>query len=379
MLHLFNKTYITLDNAIDLDYHRFVISRESGFPLADILSTLHPGKLLGCGVSMEHMILQEMPLEYMLEQCLLKNNEGYKCILYCDKDTFCLILSLWFKSIFANIDCESSYKIIQAYFQKRSLLSFITDRGHKDDYQFVITKKPTLDEFSNIFNNTLINDNITQFTQTLTDSKTLEYLLASYIYDGSYKEELKLAVKKLISRHVEEDLKETWRTIAENALLKPQFLTNIGITTNYTIDNLQDLMDEEYLQPLIKTNAWRLLNSKFNPNRKELNLKEFDWREILRIKNQIQAANWEPVTHKPLPEGVSSAISRTFLYIDCLCAEEFTDEHLEKILTFEQNNFDHTRFWGMKDNENINCYLADYFLSARYSNQNSSLEPFKLR
>lgn len=379
MLHLFKKTYITLDNSIDINYHRFVISAEAGFPLAEILNNLYPNKLLGYGLNMDLMVEQGMPLDYMLEQCLLKNNEGYKCILYCDKDAFCKILSSWFKSLFLNIDSESAYKIIQSYFQKRTLLSFVADRGNKDNHQFLITKKPTSEEFSSIFENTPMNDNVTQFIQTINDSKTLEYLLGSYIYDGSYKEELKSVVKIIINRYLEEVLKETWRTIAENAILKPQFLSNIGITTKYTLDNLDDLQKEENLQPLIQANAWRIINTKFDPNRKELNLKEFDWRQILRIKNQIQAAHWETVTHKPLPEAVSSLLSRSFLYIDCLCAAEFTDEHLEKILEFEQNIFDHTRFWAMKDNENINCYLADEFLLAKYSGQNNSLEKFKLR
>jgi len=379
MLHLFKKTYVTLDTSIDLDYHRFVISEEAGGPLAEVLENMHPNKLLGFGTSIENLKERGTTIETMFEKCLLKNSEGYKCIIYCDKISYCSILSVWFKSLFLNIDAESSYKIIQSYFLKRSLLNFVSQRGISDDTDYFLPKKPTFEEFENIFNTTPENEGVTQLVYGLDDSKSLEYLLANYIYDGSHKEQLKTAIKRIVNRYVEEVLKETWRTIAENALLKPEFLTNLSISTKYDFDNLENIKDEEYLQPLIKANAWRILDTRYDPNRKQLDLKEYDWREILRIKNQIQAAYWEPVTHRPLPAGVSSLLARAFLYIDCLVAAEFTDEHLESILNFERNNFDHTRFWAMKDNENINCYLADYFLATKYTGEISKLEKFKLR
>lgn len=379
MLHLFKKTYITLDISVDLDYHRFVVSKEVGYPLGDFLEALHPNKLLGYGRSFEELKEKGQTIEDIIQACLLKNNENYKCIIYCDKESFSKFLSIWFKSIFLNIDCKSSYQIIQAYFSKRTLLSYYSDRSTKGDEPFIHTRKQTFEEFKEIFDSTEENTEVTNLAMQLNSSRTLEYLLGTYIYDGSYKEELKNITKVMINRYVEGVLKETWRTLIENAILKPEFLKVLNIDTVYSLENLDDIKNEERLQPLVKANAWRMVHTKFDRNRKDLNLKEFDWKEILLIKYQIQASLWENVTYKPIPKLVDNLTSRVFLYMDCLLAPEFTDDHLEEILNFERNTFDHCRFWTMKDIENINWYLADYFLQCKHIGETEKLEKFKLR
>lgn len=379
MFHLFDRTYLVLDTHIDLDFHRFVISKEFGLPLEPVLETLHPNKLMGYGKSFDDLVGEDKQYKTyaeLLQRCIQVNNTKQKVVIYCDKESFFRFASLWFKSLFKQIDCASAFKIIRAYFLKFILLSDISYRGVKGIAEYYNDKQPNYEEFESVFNSLVEDKTITYTISTVKDKRSVEFLLASYLYDGSCREELKKPVRVMISRHVEEYLKEAWRNIMHNSLRIPM---QNAFNLNYNLNNLEEIYNEPRIQILTDLNAWRTVHSKFN-SRPDLDLTLLSDSDIVELKNLLRISY---ISNLP---GLEEYLwTRVYLYIDILRSPVLTDEGLQSIIDLEIslasgesiNPLD--RFWGYKDVENLNTFLADHFIREKILGNVEELGRYVLR
>jgi len=383
MFHLFGRVYIALDAAIDLDYHRFVISKDFGYPLDSTLENLHPNKLIGYGKTFEDLVGSDKRYKTyaeLLQECIKINNSDQKFIMYCDKESFLKFMCMWFKSIFLQIDSEFSFKIIRAYFLKILLLSEFTTRGVKGVAIHYQKNMPDYEEYKSIFNSTAENIPLTYIVGTIGNQKSIEYLLASYLYNGSYKEEIKSRIKIMISRHIEENIKEAWRNIIQNSLKIPM---QQAIGLNYTLENLEDIVLDNNIKLLTDLNSWRTLYSRFD-RKPDLDLTIFSDEEILQLKNLMTLS----VVVKNNSEMNNPIWKRAYLYIDILRTQELSDQDLEKIINLEISSASEMyddwqlsidNFWGIKDSENINTFLIDYIIHEKILNNNYSIGKFVLK
>jgi Trp operon repressor len=201
---------------------------------------------------------------------------------------------------------------------------------------------------------------------------SVEYLLASYFYNGSFKTELKPVIRLMMTRNAEEHLKEAWRVIQAN-IMRTSVQQQIG-TAVYTIDNVLDMIDDPALQALKKTNAWRAAAGVGSP-RELLDLTTFTAEEIATIKEQVV---W--LKYFILGFDESSPIhQRVRLYIDILHKSGLSDDDLNQVLNFENIASDDDRFWSFKDREHINVYLIEYVLDAKKTSNLEALKPYLLK
>jgi|694.fasta_scaffold58746_3 hypothetical protein len=372
MFHLFSKTYIDIDAVIDNNENRIVISETCGFPMMEMLQPLYAGSNQSYGETFEDVVgegKQFATFLDMMQFCYSLNQEGKKVVIYCDQTAYMKIISHYFKTIFVNIDAESAYRISKANFSKEIMVTHRSIVGMSGHYENWL---PSLEVFTPLFNEVSVDD--TQATIFLTNigmQRSVEYLLASYIYNGSFKEELKNRIYLMINRHVEEVFDEVWRSIQINIL--KQSTQDKFNTGNYNIDNITDVLNDPIFATIKSINAWRAARGGSNPGRTPLDLSTFTDEEIALIIKQAKIAVLGSDTLE------YPTIERKIFYIGILRNTELSDQELEDILDFELNPPDDQRFWPLKDEETINIFLADYVLEARKYERTSTLAPYLLK
>lgn len=373
MFHLFNKTYIDIDNVIDNNESRIVISEAYGLPFLELLKPMYSGLSITTGKTFEDLVGEdkEFPTFYdLIEFCINYNStSNQRLVLYCDKTAYIKIVSYFYKSIFVNIDAESAYRISKAALSKEILYTRRSIHGFSGQYQSWLF---SLEDFSTVFNSITIDDSrCATFLSQLENYRSVEYLLASYLYNGSHKNELRYRVYQMILRAAEENLKEAWNSIRTN-ILRKQVQERFG-TKEYNIDNVLDILTDPIFADLRSTNEWRAAFGGVNPERTPLNLIAYTDEQVANIIVQIkQAFLLTDDTDQP-------SIQRVIFYIGLIRNASLSDEELESLLDYEMDMKDDCRFWSMKDEENVNIFLADYFLDARKYNTTSSLAPYLLK
>lgn len=372
MFHLFSKTYIEIDAVIDNNENRIVISETCGFPMMELLRPLYAGFSQSYGQTVEDVIgegKQFATFLDMMEFCYEINQEGKKIIIYCDQQAYVKIISHFFKTVFVNIDAESAYRISKANFSKEILLTHRSIAGMSGHYENWL---PSLEVFTSIFNEAIIDETQTAaFLINIQPQRSVEYLLASYVYNGSFKEELKNRIYLMINRHVEELLDGGWRSIQQNILRK--HVQERFNTISYNIDNVTDMLNDPIFATLKNMNAWRAALGGVNSPRVPLDLSVLSDEEISTVISQLKMTllGDDTISHP--------TIVRALYYIDILRNNQITDQELENIIAFELNPPDDGRFWSLKDEETINIFLADYILEARKYGTTSDLAPYLLK
>jgi hypothetical protein len=372
MFHLFSKTYVEIDAVIDNNENRIVISETCGFPMLEMLKPMYSGISQSYGQSFEGVIgegKQFATFLDMMQFCYSLNQEGKKIVIYCDQTSYIKVVSHYFKTIFVNINAESAYRISKANFSKELMVLHRSIAGMSGHYENWL---PSVEVFTSLFNEVSVDNAQSEaFLNNIGNQRSVEYLLASYVYNGSVKNELKNRVYLMLSRHVEELLKEVWRSIQLNILRRStQEKFNTG---SYSIDNITDVLTDPIFETIRNANAWRVVMGGNNPARQPLNLSQYSNEEIALI---IKQARLSYLGNETLEHPT---IERKLFYIGILRNNEITDQELEDILDFELNPPDDQRFWPLKDEETINVFLADYVLEVRKYGNTDSLAPYLLR
>lgn len=148
---------------------------------------------------------------------------------------------------------------------------------------------------------------------------------------------------------------------------------------NYNLNNLEEIYNEPRIQILTDLNAWRTVHSKFN-SRPDLDLTLLSDSDVVELKNLLRLS--------PLSNllGLEEYLwTRVYLYIDILRSPVLTDEGLQSIIDLEIslasgesiNPLD--RFWGYKDVENLNTFLADHFIREKILGNVAELGRYVLR
>lgn len=348
MFHLFKKTYLHIDGFINKDEDRIVISATQGFPLLSTASNLFVGRLFAHGTQMSNVVgpTQFFPsFKDLITFCFEYNQStDRKIVIYLDQQAWMEFTSKWFKTIFVNIDADSAYKIQLAYFNQ---LIMIGGRGEKylsDQYrEFLFSKS----EFSEVFNNTTIDAAEKQeILSTISGFRSYEFLVGSYLYNGSHSEELKQVMFIFMNRWAEEHFKEVWRGIQES-LLSPKIVELFRLRT-YTLENMLEMVDDPALQTFRATNAWRELGG------------------VANVHEPMNITNFTPSQIEELKEGVRLLHGLTSFgntAIDIAHRGYILDSEVDSILDKELHSSEvWIKVWSLRDLENVRAHLIKYFI-----------------
>lgn len=363
MLHLFDKTYIDLDAFISPDDQRFVISQDYGQPLLDILKQIQSGELIGHGLNIDELVGSGKTYAnvfQLLSTCASKNkSSGDRVIIYCDKAAYLRLSSLWFKTIFANISAEAAYLIVKLEFARSALMNK-TGQGHT--YKNTM---PTLEEFTSVFNSAVVDitsADAVALLGTVHSSRSIEFLFASYFYNGSYKEELRAIFQLFMTRRVTDILKDSYGLVVKN-VLNPEFHTRFG-TQTYTVDNMTDIGNDPKFATLRRVVAGNL------------KLTDIDATQAADLQGVINAVR---TFMSERESTVQACFQQSVEYLDYLPGginDTELDELIAKSLTFTDFI---GRFWPTRDYMNVNLYLMEKINQFKVNNQLNELAPYLLR
>jgi len=326
MLHLFKKVYI------DFKYPSSDFNSITATEDFDLLELLLIAKL----------------------NCI-KNNK--KLVIVADKNLFIKLAAQWHKSVFEFPTSESCYTILKCHLLKENQLIGL-DKS-VDVLKDTVIKE---DDYSIIYNSVEKLD-----TCDFLDDISFEFLLTSYLYNQSFKEELKKVLHKLVKKDMQNFIEETRDTILLNsAKTKLQHLLK---TKKYSYKNLENLICDPNLAwffEVFKTGSfsWQCFDDEtFSSNFVE-NCSNFlgSWVHSNSTNPCVTKLNLIPIIKK----------------------DSISDEDLNTIIQYNLHNLGQTSFsdFGRKY---FNVYFLDHILetyqdiSVNTILGNVSLQPYLLR
>lgn len=198
MIHLIGKLYLTTDKNIDKDTNRVVISDAFGFPelgrFDESHNDLYEGILIGYAQS------NNVPEDYTSWGDMITNlitvsaAENSKVYIYADTSSSTEILTAWFKMLLPAASAATIHSLILSYNYKLELVD-------GNDTNPLIVKD--FDVYQAVFSATAPLDINIDYNEV-----SIEFLLASYINDGSYSTELIHKLRVILKRHGEDIVRE---------------------------------------------------------------------------------------------------------------------------------------------------------------------------
>lgn len=314
MLHLFNKVFV--------DFNRPSNNIDSILIAGDYYELLEYAK--------EHVTRTKQQL-----------------VLHADKETFLKFVSYWFKGLFQNPTAESTFAIIKCHLLKINQLPS-SSRSVIPEPVFEISEK----EFVDIYNTVTVDADFLPFIKQVIKGVSFEFLFASYLYNGSYKQELKKEIHKLVKRDVQGFIIETRESILENSTKAK--LHRIFNIQPYTYLNAEQIMfdpDMSWFFNVFKDGqvAWDIFDNE-------------QVRETFIEKTSDYLKQWECTDD-------SSPCLRRLKFIPIVKGDELTDAGLQQIIDFEVGTPSCSSFSAM-NRQNFNVYFIDYILGHLCTDKN---------
>lgn len=332
MLHLFSKVYIASDVTIDINFDRVVISDVHGNQLYSALEQVTYGELISYGKTLES-VLGGTTFPAFIQALKTKvDTTGKKVIIYADDVNFIKFMSIWLKSIFVDCSSTAAWKIIDSYISK--------EKAYKN-WRYKDTT--TEEEIYPLVTETAFTTDYNQATATtisnVQSSLSVEFLLSSYLANGTYKQELKDSISILLERSMQELAIEIKHVFIKNCS-RPTFPV-LNVSSNFF--NNSTLYVEESLGRVSS-----VFNSVDIKNATQTDIDAF------KLAAETIYVQWDQF------ESTSSIIQRIDL-VD-LVRSPITDTQLNDLIDFEKTALGTCRFFSSSDEEKINLYFLDYVL-----------------
>lgn len=375
MFYLAQKTYLYTDYLITYRNDRVVISETHGFPMLESLDAISSGNLLAYGQTVEDLIGPDKQYSNYVDffkKIFEREHNGYTAMIFLDEVSFMKLSSAWCKIIFQNIDAASAFLLVKAYFEKQALFGPRVTREARDFFKGFSQKEA---EFLQIFNEVSVDAlEATNLMNTYRDDIAIEYLLASYGYNNSQTSSIKKSIHKMINRAVEEQLKEILYMVYANMLIT-SFQQFVGMQT-YTIDNVEGILSDPAILPLVRVNEWRATTATLENPRPPMDLTQFTNEEFDLLKEI-----YIKVIEYFYGETLSTILAdhNRAGYIDYARQLELSDQDLANIISNEVNSTYESRLWSARDQDSINVFFADHVLEQIKNNTTSNLSSFAVR
>ena len=169
MLHLFDKVYLEIDDKIEINLDRAVISNTHGLKLADALTRHSSGVLLSYTTDGDTVDYKKLFEDIKAHA----DESGKRFFIYCDAENFIRVAAGWLKSV-SNIDRASFEMLINSHIHKER-----TQQGRNwvsDDEQYI----------ASVNNHFGLFDTTSAFNPSLGDvNLSFELYLASYLVNNT--------------------------------------------------------------------------------------------------------------------------------------------------------------------------------------------------
>jgi hypothetical protein len=345
MFHLFNKVYVVSDSLIDINFDRVVLSEKYGIKMSEQLDKVSYGELLMYADKFANLGKSFDDFIKALNEHSSKTNKNV--LVYVDDKTFIELTSNWLIRLFKNMDASTAWFVVDSYLKKTKKNQ--SWRNNHSSSQVELYKDVSETEFKKVFGGLNINKVDAVYT-TIREQISLEFLIASYKYDGSNLPQLIVSLEKILKRTLQEILLEIKHTVYKN-----QHKPNFNISFDETFFGNSTLYKSELLGKVGEASNVDIINSS-----------EEDIKKFKDIAKQVYM-NWDKFSE-------NSPIIKKLDLLDLLRGG-LTKEEVDKVLQMEKEDTSNSRVYPSSDEEHINIYLLDHVL-----NQNSEqLKSYQLR
>jgi hypothetical protein len=371
MLHLFNKTYLELDDKIELNFDRVVISNINGVNIAEFLDKSVQGKLIKYGKNLDDFNFFNLIAE--LESFGSLSNK--KILIYCDKNNYIKFLIKWFKTILPNIDLNSFNRLVNLTVYKEITIN---------NTQMQVVKPVKTDtlwgglgDLTEKFNSETILDNNRNFIKNLNLKHSYEFLLADYFgnsnnFNNNYVNLLKTTVHLFLRRWLKEAFTDNREMILFNVLNK-----NFQTALDFTEDDL-DLSSINPIKGIPSLNYYADETIWVKENNSDMlysmcKIENLSQEKINGLRNLLKSiySNIEGME-------INRTMFSCFDYLEYACKDSITTDEMDIILNFVvQNPFD-TCLVPKFDFENINYVFLHHLLNLKRDNNIEALKKFRL-
>jgi hypothetical protein len=379
MFHLAHKVYLCHENTIDTNKNRVVISSENGYYMHDVIEKISYGKLFKAANKLEDILEKQDIADFFSEIIEFSIETDKPLYIYADKKTIATLQMSWFNLIFKEPNFEICKSLLNANL-------FKYDMFYKGRFSSNNGPEKRIDLFYNdsvlksIYDNMPIPAKAKKRSFFIRYAKyvSIEYLLASYVYNGSMKSELKENITKLLRKDIEKYIYELKEIFVVHFTTRT-FKDRLGLEKDYNITNMKDIVNDKskfaelfMSDRLFSSAGMDLPSSRNNKNFKFENVTEEDIKNFKEF-TILSGTTWG---EEAVYQFIKSDINKLD-FIDILVSE-FTDKRLEDLLEAE-STYEHAAgsFFSI-DLETVNNYLIEYILDARFKNDRENLRNMSL-
>lgn len=356
MIHLFKKVYLASDKVISHDFDRVVISEENGVQFSDELTRVVQGRLLGFGLNTQDMTFNSI-IEMFEHLSIHVSDTDKRVIIYCDDSAFLKVICTWYKYIFFKPNKEAIYDMVSSAVFRMNLFNTwktSSSTGDSGDNNFV-----DISNFSEVYES--VNPNKgdrKQFIERFKSSLSVEILLANYLYNGMYKEDLKSVLKPLIAKDIEKTFTEI-REVFFYHFANPRFAESIGLENEYSVENLKDIFQDQSKIAKFFTSD-RIWNSvetlSVATSGKNINFEALTADDINTFKMFMKHMYTRWTEYE-----VYTAEEDKHAYINAITGD-FTDAELSRLIDIESEYHTVSGSFFSNDHETVNHYFIQELL-----------------
>lgn len=261
MFHLFKRVYLELDDAIDLNVNRIVISKTNGVGLLQDLQAVVYAQLIDTAPTVNDMIGTGKKYENFLTFLNMLNRKcedlGSSLVVYCDKDAYLQLACTWLKVVLPNVTMDDAYGIVASnLFQTRMLGTSELADFTRPYRSTMVDRFVSIQEFNQVYTGVTIDTSLyAGFVNLVRSGLSLEYILASYLSKGTYKEELKTIAHSQIKVGMQLFLYEC-KTFIIESLLNKQVIDQFSPTVEYTLSNLEQFITDPAFDVWFEPSIW---------------------------------------------------------------------------------------------------------------------------
>jgi hypothetical protein len=380
MFHLAHKVYLCHDSMIDTNKDRVVVSRKNGYYMHEVIEQLASGKLLKASTKLDGLLSGKDIADFfseLIEYSITTDNPLY---IYADKTSLAMLQMAWFNLIFKEPTFEACVTLFKSNTFKFNMFykgRFSSNNGSEKRISFSYSDTVLKTLYEKL--PTISSSKKRAFMARYVKYMSIEYLLASYVYNGSMKTQLKQNIIRLLRKDIEKYIYELKEIFIVHFTTRT-FKDRLKLEKDYNIFNINDILsDRSKFAELFMSNRVFSVSGMDVPsskNGKNIKLENLTEDDIVSLKEftVLSGTTWG---EEAVYQFIKSDINKLD-FIDVLTLENFTDERLEDLLNAEAT-YEHAAgsFFSI-DLETVNNYTIEYILDTRFKNDKENLRSMTL-
>jgi hypothetical protein len=379
MFHLIDRIYLAPDFMLDVHKDRIVISEENGYLMHEVILKVSDGLLYKTGKNVEEIIGKD-PIAFFKDIINFSKSRDRSLYIYADKKSLPKIQAIWFKLMFEYPDNDTCYHIYNSSVHKFNLM-----------YKSRLSSNSGARYGSHSINPSLITNEMKKapdinprfrriFCSQNRSGISIEYLLATYLYNGQLKRELKDSIKKLLVKHFDEILLEC-KMIFLSQYTNEKFAEQIGLEKRYSFSNLDIFSDKSKVAEfflsgrLYKTKELTKSSAKSNFRFDCLTSEDL---ETLKMYTYALGSYYSfNDSIEDLNDGIPVIFrdGHKWQFIECL-TKDFSDDMLKKLLDLETNIDNANGSFYNTLLETVNGFTVQYILQLYHKKDFEKLKHF---